>query len=58
MWPFFSQMVHEIWHEVAEESEGDSMGRKPDIGQVFLMDRGGAWGLPGQLGRGLELRAG
>ncbi|XP_060116200.1 vacuolar protein sorting-associated protein 33B isoform X2 [Heteronotia binoei] len=34
-----AKMVHEIWREVAEESEGDSLGRKPEIGQVFLLDR-------------------
>ncbi|XP_054859036.1 vacuolar protein sorting-associated protein 33B [Eublepharis macularius] len=34
-----SKMVHEIWREVTEESEGDSLGRKPEIGQVFLLDR-------------------
>ncbi|XP_077173964.1 vacuolar protein sorting-associated protein 33B [Paroedura picta] len=34
-----AKMVHEISREIAEESEGDSLGRKPEIGQVFLMDR-------------------
>nr|XP_056721984.1 vacuolar protein sorting-associated protein 33B [Euleptes europaea] len=34
-----AKMVHEIWREAAEESEGDGTGRKPEIGQVFLMDR-------------------
>ncbi|KAL8197329.1 UNVERIFIED_CONTAM: Vacuolar protein sorting-associated protein 33B [Gekko kuhli] len=34
-----AKMVHEIWREAAEESEGESLGRKPEIGQVFLLDR-------------------
>ncbi|XP_015284243.1 PREDICTED: vacuolar protein sorting-associated protein 33B [Gekko japonicus] len=45
-----AKMVHEVWREVAEESEGDSLGRKPEMGQVFLMDRGrgsGAHWAPG-----------
>ncbi|KAM6426348.1 vacuolar protein sorting-associated protein 33B isoform 2-T2 [Liasis olivaceus] len=32
-------MVHELWREIAEESEVDSVGQKPEIGQVFLIDR-------------------
>lgn len=41
-------MVHELWRELAEESEADNMGRKPEIGHIFLIDRG----VPGGEGRG------
>ncbi|NWR81534.1 VP33B protein, partial [Centropus unirufus] len=34
-----SQMSYELWRELEEENEGDSQGRKPEIGNVFLMDR-------------------
>ncbi|XP_061451697.1 vacuolar protein sorting-associated protein 33B [Rhineura floridana] len=34
-----AKMVHELWREVVEESEVDSVGRKPEIGHIFLMDR-------------------
>lgn len=33
-------MSYELWRDLEEESEGDSQGRKPEIGNVFLMDRG------------------
>ena len=35
-----SQMSYELWQDLEEESEGDGQGRKPEIGHVFLMDRG------------------
>lgn len=41
-------MVYELWREIAEESEVDNVGRKPEIGHVFLIDRG----VPGGEGRG------
>ncbi|NXU59747.1 VP33B protein, partial [Turnix velox] len=34
-----SQMSYELWRDLEEESEGDLQGRKPEIGNVFLMDR-------------------
>ncbi|KAJ7416761.1 VPS33B, late endosome and lysosome associated [Willisornis vidua] len=34
-----SQMSHELWQDLEEESEGEGQGRKPEIGHVFLMDR-------------------
>ncbi|KFO84625.1 Vacuolar protein sorting-associated protein 33B, partial [Buceros rhinoceros silvestris] len=34
-----SQMSYELWRDLEEESEGDSQGRKPEIGNIFLMDR-------------------
>nr|XP_034986353.1 vacuolar protein sorting-associated protein 33B isoform X2 [Zootoca vivipara] len=34
-----AKMVHELWREVVEESEVDSVGRKPEIGHIFLVDR-------------------
>ncbi|XP_066491175.1 vacuolar protein sorting-associated protein 33B isoform X2 [Tiliqua scincoides] len=34
-----AKMVYELWCKVAEESEGDSVSRKPEIGHLFLMDR-------------------
>lgn len=37
------QMCYELWRELEEESEGDSQGRKPEIGNIFLMDRGWGW---------------
>lgn len=41
-----SQMSYELWRDLEEESEGEGQGRKPEIGHVFLMDRGGL--RPGQ----------
>lgn len=35
------QMSYELWRDLEGESEGDGQGRKPEIGNVFLMDRGG-----------------
>ncbi|XP_075569566.1 vacuolar protein sorting-associated protein 33B isoform X2 [Pelecanus crispus] len=34
-----AKMSYELWQELEEESEGDGQGRKPEIGNVFLMDR-------------------
>ncbi|NXO50999.1 VP33B protein, partial [Aramus guarauna] len=34
-----AKMSYELWRELEEESEGDGQGRKPEIGNVFLMDR-------------------
>ncbi|XP_062998274.1 vacuolar protein sorting-associated protein 33B [Elgaria multicarinata webbii] len=34
-----AKMVHELWRDLVEESEVDSVGRKPEIGHIFLMDR-------------------
>lgn len=34
-------MSYELWRDLEEESEGDGQGRTPEIGNVFLMDRGG-----------------
>ncbi|NWS71166.1 VP33B protein, partial [Crotophaga sulcirostris] len=34
-----AKMSYELWQDLEEESEGDSQGRKPEIGSVFLMDR-------------------
>ncbi|XP_064373846.1 vacuolar protein sorting-associated protein 33B isoform X4 [Dromaius novaehollandiae] len=34
-----AKMSYELWRDLEEESEGDSQGRKPEIGNVFLMDR-------------------
>lgn len=36
-----SQMSYELWRDMEEESESEGQGRKPEIGHVFLMDRGG-----------------
>ncbi|XP_068266020.1 vacuolar protein sorting-associated protein 33B isoform X4 [Nyctibius grandis] len=35
-----AKMSYELWQDLEEESEGDGQGRKPEIGNVFLMDRG------------------
>ncbi|XP_025916544.1 vacuolar protein sorting-associated protein 33B isoform X2 [Apteryx rowi] len=35
-----AKMSYELWRDLEEESESDSQGRKPEIGNVFLMDRG------------------
>ncbi|KAM6125202.1 vacuolar protein sorting-associated protein 33B isoform 2-T2 [Phoenicopterus ruber ruber] len=35
-----AKMSYELWRDLEEESEGDSQGRKPEIGNIFLMDRG------------------
>ncbi|XP_074693551.1 vacuolar protein sorting-associated protein 33B [Strix aluco] len=34
-----AKMSYELWRDLEEESEGDGPGRKPEIGNVFLMDR-------------------
>nr|XP_013806517.1 PREDICTED: vacuolar protein sorting-associated protein 33B isoform X2 [Apteryx mantelli mantelli] len=34
-----AKMSYELWRDLEEESESDSQGRKPEIGNVFLMDR-------------------
>ncbi|KAJ6662827.1 hypothetical protein lerEdw1_011031 [Lerista edwardsae] len=34
-----AKMVHELWCKLVEESEGESVGRKPEIGHLFLVDR-------------------
>ncbi|XP_059679915.1 vacuolar protein sorting-associated protein 33B isoform X3 [Gavia stellata] len=34
-----AKMSYELWRELEEESEGEGQGRKPEIGNVFLMDR-------------------
>ncbi|XP_074736701.1 vacuolar protein sorting-associated protein 33B isoform X2 [Strix uralensis] len=34
-----AKMSYELWRDLEEESEGDGQGRKPEIGNVFLMDR-------------------
>ncbi|NWU69877.1 VP33B protein, partial [Pterocles burchelli] len=34
-----AKMSYELWRDLEEESEGDTQGRKPEIGNVFLMDR-------------------
>ncbi|XP_026540486.1 vacuolar protein sorting-associated protein 33B isoform X1 [Notechis scutatus] len=34
-----AKMVHELWRDIAEESEVDNMDRKPEISHVFLIDR-------------------
>lgn len=36
-----SQMSYELWRDLEEESDSEGQGRKPEIGHVFLMDRGG-----------------
>ncbi|XP_075015719.1 vacuolar protein sorting-associated protein 33B isoform X6 [Calonectris borealis] len=35
-----AKMSYELWRDLEEESEGDGQGRKPEIGNIFLMDRG------------------
>ncbi|XP_062498683.1 vacuolar protein sorting-associated protein 33B isoform X4 [Pezoporus occidentalis] len=34
-----AKMSYELWWDLEGESEGDGQGRKPEIGNVFLMDR-------------------
>uniref|UniRef100_A0A8C8BF99 Vacuolar protein sorting-associated protein 33B n=1 Tax=Otus sunia TaxID=257818 RepID=A0A8C8BF99_9STRI len=34
-----AKMSYELWRDLEEESEGDGQGRKPEIGNIFLMDR-------------------
>ncbi|XP_074773688.1 vacuolar protein sorting-associated protein 33B isoform X4 [Athene noctua] len=35
-----AKMSYELWRDLEEESESDGQGRKPEIGNIFLMDRG------------------
>uniref|UniRef100_A0A8U7NC93 VPS33B late endosome and lysosome associated n=1 Tax=Corvus moneduloides TaxID=1196302 RepID=A0A8U7NC93_CORMO len=35
-----AKMSYELWRDLEEESESEGQGRKPEIGHVFLMDRG------------------
>ncbi|NXH43802.1 VP33B protein, partial [Dicaeum eximium] len=37
-----AKMSYELWRDLEEESESDGQGRTPEIGHVFLMDRGGS----------------
>ncbi|KFP29013.1 Vacuolar protein sorting-associated protein 33B, partial [Colius striatus] len=34
-----AKMSYELWRDLEEESEGESQGRKPEIGNLFFMDR-------------------
>ncbi|POI33808.1 hypothetical protein CIB84_002444 [Bambusicola thoracicus] len=34
-----AKMSYELWRDLEEESESDGQGRKPEIGNIFLMDR-------------------
>ncbi|KAM6308551.1 vacuolar protein sorting-associated protein 33B [Aegotheles albertisi] len=34
-----AKMSYELWRELEEESDGEGQGRRPEIGNVFLMDR-------------------
>ncbi|KFO96650.1 Vacuolar protein sorting-associated protein 33B, partial [Calypte anna] len=34
-----AKMSHELWRELEEDGENDGQGRKPEISNVFLMDR-------------------
>ncbi|KFV64950.1 Vacuolar protein sorting-associated protein 33B, partial [Dryobates pubescens] len=34
-----AKMSYELWRDLEEESEGEGQGRKPEIGNIFLMDR-------------------
>uniref|UniRef100_A0A8B9TFE6 Vacuolar protein sorting-associated protein 33B n=1 Tax=Anas platyrhynchos TaxID=8839 RepID=A0A8B9TFE6_ANAPL len=34
-----AKMCYELWRDLEEESEGDSQGRNPEIGNIFFMDR-------------------
>uniref|UniRef100_A0A8D0E954 VPS33B late endosome and lysosome associated n=1 Tax=Salvator merianae TaxID=96440 RepID=A0A8D0E954_SALMN len=34
-----AKMVHELWHEIEEDSPVDTVGQKPEIGHIFLLDR-------------------
>ncbi|KAF4792582.1 VPS33B, late endosome and lysosome associated [Turdus rufiventris] len=35
-----AKMSYELWRDLEEESDSEGQGRKPEIGHVFLMDRG------------------
>ncbi|NXA36129.1 VP33B protein, partial [Eudromia elegans] len=34
-----AKMSYELWRDLEEESDSDGQGRKPEIGNIFLMDR-------------------
>ncbi|XP_048811661.1 vacuolar protein sorting-associated protein 33B isoform X2 [Lagopus muta] len=34
-----AKMSYELWRDLEEESESEGQGRKPEIGNIFLMDR-------------------
>lgn len=36
-------MSHELWRKLEEEEDGETKGRRPEIGHVFLLDRGELW---------------
>ncbi|XP_070618886.1 LOW QUALITY PROTEIN: vacuolar protein sorting-associated protein 33B [Erythrolamprus reginae] len=44
-----AKMVHELWRDLVEESEEANVDRKPEIGQVFLIDRGKKYFPPSDL---------
>ncbi|XP_023581717.1 vacuolar protein sorting-associated protein 33B isoform X3 [Trichechus manatus latirostris] len=35
-----AKMSHELWRKLEEEEDGETKGRRPEIGHVFLLDRG------------------
>ncbi|KAJ8797860.1 hypothetical protein J1605_017062 [Eschrichtius robustus] len=34
-----AKMSHELWRKLEEEEDGETKGRRPEIGHVFLLDR-------------------
>lgn len=34
------QMSYELWRTLEEEEDGETKGRRPEIGHIFLLDRG------------------
>ncbi|KAK1327830.1 hypothetical protein QTO34_012738 [Cnephaeus nilssonii] len=34
-----AKMSHELWRNLEEEEDGETKGRKPEIGHIFLLDR-------------------
>lgn len=33
-------MSYELWKRLEEEEDGETKGRRPEIGHIFLLDRG------------------
>lgn len=33
-------MAYELWRNLEEEEDGETKGRRPEIGHIFLLDRG------------------
>lgn len=36
-------MSYDLWRKLEEEEDSETKGRRPEIGHIFLLDRGKCW---------------